>query len=193
MQLLSLPGTFAHLTPEVLLSTVLNSSHSSFFTHNGEPSFTFTLCTLNITIEVLRSLMISVVPSTWNIICFHFWGCFLLPFWIFRKIDREFKLLNLNLFSVWHQQILCRRFITLHKRNWEVCVTNLPRSYEFLVKNKIGQILDKPQSVSLGGFQIRCFQVTFCVGWEKLTCRQLVGERVGSRPFESLVHNEWII
>jgi len=46
MQLLSLPGTFAHLNPNVLLSTVLNSSHSPFFTHNVEPSFTFTLFTL---------------------------------------------------------------------------------------------------------------------------------------------------
>ena len=63
MQLFSLPGTFAHLTLNVLLSTVLNSSHCPFFTHNGEPSFTFTLCTLKITIEVLQSLMISVVPS----------------------------------------------------------------------------------------------------------------------------------
>jgi len=45
-----------------------------------------------------------------------------------------------------------------------VCVTNLPRSYESLVKKKIGQILDKPQSASLGGFQIRCFQIAFCIG-----------------------------
>jgi hypothetical protein len=103
-----------------------------------------------ITIEVLQSLMISIIPCPWNIICLHFWGCFLLPSWILRKTG-ALKLLNLNLFSVMHQQILCRRYITLHKRSREVCVTNLPRSYKFLGKNKTGQILDKPQSASMGG------------------------------------------
>ena len=190
MQLLSLSGTFAHLTPNVLLSTVLNNSQSPFFTHDGEPNFTLTLCTLkdnNLSSSV--SYDISRTMSMKHRL-FSFFRLLSPSFWILRKIDGEFKLLNLNLFSVWHQQILCRRYITLHKRNREVCVT---RSYEFLAKNKIGQILDKPQSASLGGFKIICFQIAFCVGWEKLTCRQLVGERVGPRPFERLVYNERII
>jgi hypothetical protein len=109
----------------------------------------------------------SIILCPWNIICLHFWGCFLLPSWILRKSDGEFKLLNLNLFSVWHQQILCRHYITLHKRSRDVCVTNLPRSYEFLRKNKTGQILYKPQSASMwgggGGFKLDVSELHFAL------------------------------
>ena len=143
-------------------------------------------------LKFFKCLMMPIILCPWNVIYLHFWGCFLPPVWILRKFDREIKLLNFNLFSVWHQQVLCRHYIIQHKQNREVCVTNLPRSYtSYFLKN--GQILDKPRSASLSGFQIRCFQIAFCVVGEKLKCSHLVGKRVGPRPFGRIIHNRRII